>query len=340
MLGISESWLKSYITDAQIHIKDYVPIRSDRSIRKGGGAILYIHEKIPISDEDRDHFDDITCQASLCILQTISTILINVYRPPKSFSNLLKHVQSYLDKHINDKHYDINILGDFNFPNIDWSSSICNPSHGREQQLAGEALLSFIDYNMLYQVVNTPTRDRNILELFLTNNERLIRNVSAQDTPLSDHRVVSINLLTNLKSQSPPSPIPTFEDHTFRSLNIHKADFIKMNSMLSAIDWDLLRDQCHSDPDGSLFVKLFRLIVLQVCCICSPKKLSDQKSVAPKSEHFIKIYVLNRKRRKLNSQLKALKDRNPLSPKIKKIEEEINLIHFNIKEAHCAEQNH
>ena len=43
--------------------------------------LLYIHEKIPISDED--HFDDISCQASLCILQTISTILINVYRPHK-----------------------------------------------------------------------------------------------------------------------------------------------------------------------------------------------------------------------------------------------------------------
>ena len=64
ILGISESWLKSYITDAQIHIKDYVPIRSDRSIRKGGGAILYIHEKIPISDED--HFDDITLQKKIC----------------------------------------------------------------------------------------------------------------------------------------------------------------------------------------------------------------------------------------------------------------------------------
>ena len=39
ILRISESWLKSYKTDAQIHIKDFVPIRSDRSIRKGGGAI-------------------------------------------------------------------------------------------------------------------------------------------------------------------------------------------------------------------------------------------------------------------------------------------------------------
>ena len=107
-----------------------------------------------------------------------------------------------------------------------------------------------------------------------------------------------------------------------------------MNSILSEIDWDLLRDQCHTDPDGNLFVELFRLTVLQVCCICSPK------SAAPKSGHSRKRYVLNHKRRKLNSQLKALKDRNPLSPKIKKIEEEIKIIHFNIKEAHCAEQKH
>ena len=94
-----------------------------------------------------------------------------------------------------------------------------------------------------------------------------------------------------------------------------------MNSILSEIDWDLLRDQCHADPDGNLFVEMFRLTVLQVCCICSPKKLSDQKSAAPKTEHSRNSDVLNRKRRKLNSQLKALKDRNPLSPKIKKIEE-------------------
>ena len=79
---------------------------------------------------------------------------------------------------------------------------------------------------MLNQVVNTPTRDRNIVELFLANNERRIRNV------------VFINLLTDLKPQSPSSPIPTFKDHTFRYLNIHKADFIKMKSILSEIDWN------------------------------------------------------------------------------------------------------
>ena len=113
-----------------------------------------------------------------------------------------------------------------------------------------------------------------------------------------------------------------------------------MNFMLSEIDWDFLHNQCPDDPDGSLFVELFRLTVLLVCCICTPKKLSDQQR--PKTEHFRKIYDLNRKRRKLNCQLKALKDLNPQSPEITKIEEEINLFHFhfNVEEAQCAEQKH
>ena len=123
-------------------------------------------------------------------------------------------------------------------------------------------------------------------------------------------------------------------------MNIHKADFINMNFMSSEIYWDLLHNQCPDDPDGSLFVEPFCLTVLLVCCICSPNKLSDQQRL--KTEHYRKIYVLNRKRRKLNCQLKALKDINPQSPKNTKIEEEINLFHFHfyVKEAQCAEQKH
>ena len=280
ILGISESWLKGYLTDAQIHIKDYVSIRSDRSTRTGGGTLLYVHQDIPISDED--FYDDTICQASFCILQTISTILINIYRPPKSplrsFIALLKDIQTFLDKHMEGKHYDINIMGDFNFPNIDWKSSISLPTLGREQQEAGQALLNFIDHNMLAQVVNTPTRENSILELFLTNNERIIRNVAAEDTPLSDHRVVIVNFLIDLKSNSLPQSTPKFEDHTFRSLNIHKTDFGQMNTMLSDINWDFLHGICSDDPDGSLFVELIRLTVLQVCSICSPKKIGDQTS--------------------------------------------------------------
>ena len=39
-LAITETWLKSYISDAQLHIPGYVVSRSDRDSRIGGGILL------------------------------------------------------------------------------------------------------------------------------------------------------------------------------------------------------------------------------------------------------------------------------------------------------------
>ena len=40
-------------------------------------------------------------------------------------------------------------MGDFNFPNIEWVSHTCIPSKGREQYESAEALLNFINHNMI-----------------------------------------------------------------------------------------------------------------------------------------------------------------------------------------------
>ena len=345
ILGITETWLKSYISDAQIYIKNYLPFRCDRSNRKGGGTLLYVHESIPVSNEST--FDDSICQAILCTLSSCSTILINVYRPPKSslnsFNKLLQYIQCYLDPLMEEKHQDIIIIGDFNFPNIDWPTQTCNPSLGREQQESGEAFIDFIQHNMLDQVVDRPTRDQNTLDLFLTNNSRVIRNIEADKSTLSDHSIVSVNLLYNMKAPS-LSSTPSFEDNTFRSLDLQKADYSQINSILSEVDWDALYLLCDDDTGGNDFVELLYLTVLQACQICSPKKIRNQifgsSSAKPKTEHSRKRFVLNRKRRKLSARLAALRANNPSSTKIQKIEDEISIIHFHIKEAYNSEQCH
>ena len=179
--------------------------------------MLYIHKDMVVSSVSK--YDDTVCEAILCMLPTISTILINVYRPPsaslKSFTTLLQHIQSYLDPLMEEKYHDINIMGDFNFPNINWGSLSCVPSQGREQHESGEALLNFIQHNMLIQVVDRPTREQNTLDLFLTNNDRVIQNIEVNKTALSDHDLVKINLLYNMKTAATP-PTTSFEDNSFR----------------------------------------------------------------------------------------------------------------------------
>ena len=65
-VAITESWLKSCITDAQVHIPHYEVSRSDRNKRTGGGVILYSHEAIPLTECLT--CDDETCQLSRSFL--------------------------------------------------------------------------------------------------------------------------------------------------------------------------------------------------------------------------------------------------------------------------------
>ena len=236
-----------------------------------------------------------------------------------------------------EKYYDINIMGDFNFPYIEWVSHTCIPSQGREQYESAEALLNFINHNMLTQVIDKPTRNGNILELFLTNNDRIIRNIDVQETKLSDHDLGSVNLLHNCMTETSPTSLPTFEKDSFRSLNLYKTDFVKVNDhdILNDVNWDALVQLCSDDLSGNSFIELLRLTVLQACAMFSPKKIAETESPRKaKTEHSRKRYILNRK---LNARLKSLRLHNPSSTKIEQLGDQISLIYFDIKGSHNAE---
>ena len=81
---LTETWLKSYISDAQLHIPGYEVSRSDRDKRIGGGVLLYSNESLPLSHKET--FDDGTCQALVCRFDSIKACLAIVYRPPESSS--------------------------------------------------------------------------------------------------------------------------------------------------------------------------------------------------------------------------------------------------------------
>jgi hypothetical protein len=75
-----ETWLKSYITDAQIEIKNYLVYRSDRPDRVGGGCPLYIHDK-PVVTETDSH-EDRSNNMVMCYVKSCHTIFAAAYRPP------------------------------------------------------------------------------------------------------------------------------------------------------------------------------------------------------------------------------------------------------------------
>ena len=176
-IAVCESWLKPHISNAQITIPNYQIIRADRKKRDRGGALLYIHDDLPVSNEVT--YDDHYCQAAMCTINTSNTVIVCVYRPPNTPEEDTRKVLNFINSYIEDAsvkhHMDIIVVGDINLHCIQWNDlTVRNDGHARSAQ----ALLSFMADNMLSQYVSAPTRNNSILDLFLTNNCNLPLHVS------------------------------------------------------------------------------------------------------------------------------------------------------------------
>ena len=61
IIGITESWASTDITDAELGLTGYVMFRRDRIGRRGGGVILYVKESIQayeIKLESEAYYDE------------------------------------------------------------------------------------------------------------------------------------------------------------------------------------------------------------------------------------------------------------------------------------------
>ena len=66
------------------------------------------------------------------------------------------------------------LAGDLNFPNIDWNL-YCTNAHNYPLQLCEKFIDTSLDHN-LSQLVDSPTRKENILDIFATNRPSLVTN--------------------------------------------------------------------------------------------------------------------------------------------------------------------
>ena len=323
-IAIVETWLKPHITDAQINIPHYQLLRADRKGRIRGGALLYIHEDLPVSDEQS--YDEHYCQAVVCTIKSSNTILACVYRPPDTTDDsnreLLEFLSSYIHKVSNGDHMDIIITGDINLPGINWHDlTIKRDSDFKSAQ----ALMSFMTEHLLSQYVDTPTRGKNVLDLLLTNNSHLTLHITAEDTCLSDHRLVTVLTKQSMKPL-PPKPKPTFRKHTFRNLNTHAADFDLINQHLKTVNWNDLRSLCSEQE----FPELMRLTVLQICQMYTTNKSTNKRHP---NKYVRERKILNRKRRSLNHRLIKARNKNSPSNKTDKIEKELSKVIDQVKQS-------
>jgi len=100
-------------------------------------------------------------------------IVCSVYRLPSTDEHYLQKLCSELDAIISvHPSSTIWIAGDDNLPDINWSSHSVT---GHNYSLSiNNILLNFLESNGLTQTVESPSRDQNVLDIFLTNRPSLI----------------------------------------------------------------------------------------------------------------------------------------------------------------------
>ena len=171
IIGVTESWGTTDINDSEFCITGYNLFRKDRpTVNKGGGVLLYVSNELEAVEwNPQSQFpEQVWCKLKV---RTGDELLVGVcYRSTNkeifadtSEKQLIELIQELHGKHIM-------LMGDFNYPDIDWSTLQSHTS-------SGQTFLDSIEDCFLTQHVTEPTRGDSRLDLVFTNEPNMIDKV-------------------------------------------------------------------------------------------------------------------------------------------------------------------
>lgn len=238
IIGVTETWGRSDITDAEMTVDGFTMFRVDRKDSRGGGVALYVNSSLPVTMvnnlTDSGFSDSVWCK----IQMRDGQLLVGVcYRSPSSSdANNIRLLQllraACNDQEVRSGRCHLLIMGDFNYPEIDFAqSTVVGSLDSAPTQFFEEAQDLF-----LHQHVQKPTRVRegnvpSLLDLIFTDDNNLIDTVDYH-SPIgkSDHVCLRWRMAVQKIKSS----------HKDNRFNFWKGDYRSMNADIGEVDWEAL----------------------------------------------------------------------------------------------------
>ena len=265
-------------------MENYIGFRADRTLgRKNGGVITYIKATGAVYAEQPIAKCNSYVEYQLIHIKKRNIVIINVYRPPdcptEKFSSPLKEFRKKLLE-IGNPMPNIIFTGDLNFPTIDWKMKTADGGT-HENQVQANAFLRFTQEQCLQQYIEEPTRKNNILEVFLTNNDQLTKQIIITETSMSDHNIIQIE--TNIKI------VAEKQNHQIKKRNLSYMDLNFFNEDISwaSIDADLLNtcwDMLLTDVKTDEMYKIIINICLEICKNLFCRRKVQENTKYPEAE--------------------------------------------------------
>ena len=259
--------------------------------RIGGGTLLAVRNNLfCFRREDLES----NAEMLVCEIRPESKkkfLVIVFYRPPDTDLNYLKEFKNTLQLIQNNNKFDqLIICGDFNLPHIDWSTGSAT-----NNDLIHNHFTKTVKDNYLWQLVNSPTRGDNILDLILTNTPNIVSNVQGFDDILdTDHKLVSFNI--NLKIQKKPK--------AKRSIyNFKNANWTGLKEMLLYAPWAQCYVPDNIDKSLSNWCDLFLSAVDNHIPKYRVKNTHDHPWIVKELLHVIKKKNIQRRKLKKSQSL-------------------------------------
>ena len=176
-------------------------------------------------------------------------IIFGAYRPPRTDLSYIDELCSLLEEisHSNPL-ATLWLGGDLNLPDINWDHNTI--ARNQYPLCINERFIESLQDCHLHQLVNFPTRNNNILDIFATNKPDLIRKCEALPG-ISDHEIILIKALTSINYQTPIRRKvylwnKTSFDQIKEDFTDFSSSFVSDNSLDTNIDelWVAFKSKC------------------------------------------------------------------------------------------------
>ena len=156
---------------------------------------MYIKEELAAGAEILTTFSNKTTEMLAVHVNKLNLILINIFRPPNTtmedFRDILRNIKTILNN-TPLQTTDLLLMGDFNFPHVNWETMDVSGGTADERWQA-EEFLSLVHHNCLFPALHLileTTRGSNILDQILSNNPGIMHSYDILDTAMSDPRLI------------------------------------------------------------------------------------------------------------------------------------------------------
>ncbi len=259
----TESHLDKDISDGEAFPQEYHIHRKDRN-KYGGGVFIAVSKQLnscectELNNSSESIWVKIQCKNQPWLFVGAH------YRPPNGDIQPVIELTSTLTK-ITQEHPASNIIlgGDFNLPSIDWEQASVKdkPQYGNNLNTAFMDMLNTLG---LSQMVSIPTRLSNTLDLLITNNPDMVKNVDTRPG-ISDHEAVTANIHLNAqRNKKKPRSVWKFGkgniEGLVQDLQQFQQSFLRTNYFMRTVEenWTLFKEAVQEALKKNIPSKVIR----------------------------------------------------------------------------------